>query len=236
MAHDIMGDRVSLPMKRWPDGERPREKLLKRGVEALTDAELLALLINAGSGGRNALDIARDMLSKYETLRKLATRPLSEILKIQGIGPARAAVIHSAFELGRRYASTGDDTSAIISSPADIARMYIPKMRDHPTERFIALLLNNSGRIMREHIVSEGIVNASLVHPREVFRAAVTELATSVILLHNHPSGTKEASKEDHNITKQLVRAGKLMDIPVQDHIIICGNSYISFAENGWLE
>jgi DNA repair protein RadC len=100
----------------------------------------------------------------------------------------------------------------------------------------MVLLLNNAGRIVHESIISEGIVNASLVHPREVFRAAVTELASSVILLHNHPSGVREASREDHLITKQLVQAGRMMDIPVHDHIIICGNGYISFAENGWLE
>ena len=228
-------DTQQLSMKRWPEDERPREKLLRRGAESLSDTELLALIINAGSGGLSAHDIARDLLVRSTSLRKLAARPSSELYGQRGIGTSRAATLFAAFELGRRYISTGDEEFTAIASPEDVAKIYIPRLRDLPTERFLALLLNNSGRILREHVVSEGIVNASLVHPREVFRAAVTEYASSIILLHNHPSGVREASKEDHHITSQLIAAGKMMDIPIQDHVIICGNSYISFAESGWM-
>jgi len=224
-----------IPIKDWPISERPREKMIAHGAESLTDAELLALMIQSGRGDRTALDIARDLLSKYRDLRQISRRTLNELQSEKGIGPARAVTIMAAFEIGKRNASLNDEGSSRITSPEDVANRYIPRLRDLPTERFIALMLNNSGKIVREFIVSEGTVNASLVHPREVFKAAVTELATAVILMHNHPSGVKSASKEDHAITKQLVEAGKLMDIPVQDHIIICGNSYISFAENGWL-
>ncbi len=234
-SNDSPEFRKPIPIKQWPADDRPREKLLRAGAEALSDAELLALMINTGAGGRNALDIARDMLCTYASLRNLARRPLNELQSLHGIGQARAVVIHAAFELGRRYASGADDDRESISSPEDVARIYIPRMRDLQHERFLVLLLSNAGKIIREHVVSEGIVNASLVHPREVFRAAVTELASSIILMHNHPSGVREASREDHGITRQLVEAGKMMDIPVQDHIIICGNSYVSFAENGWL-
>jgi DNA repair protein RadC len=223
-------------IKYWPEGDRPREKLINRGAEALSDAELLAIIINSGSGKSSALDIARGLLSQHANLRLLSMRPVSELCRFSGIGLARAVAMLAAFELGRRHAATIDEGDEAIGSPEDVAHRYIPKLRDLQHERFMVLLLNNAGRIVHESIISEGIVNASLVHPREVFRAAVTELASSVILLHNHPSGVREASREDHLITKQLVQAGRMMDIPVHDHIIICGNGYISFAENGWLE
>jgi DNA repair protein RadC len=223
-------------MKQWPLKERPREKLLARGAEALSDAEILAILLNSGSGGRSALDIARGLVQRYDSLRAIARRPANELREVPGLGYARVATLQAAFELGRRYASTPDAAADVIGGPEDIASMYIPRLRDLQRERFMVLLLDNAGHIIRESVVSEGIVNASLVHPREVFHTAVTELASSIILLHNHPSGVREASREDHLVTRQLVEAGRLMDIPVHDHIIICGNAYISFAEEGWLE
>ena len=229
------GPQRRLSIKEWPEGDRPREKLVSRGGEALSDAELLAVLIHTGSAGKSALDLARELLSDYPDLRALSRRPMQEVARRKGIGVSRAARIMTAFEIGRRTAAIGDPGEARVSGPEDVARRFIPLMRDLPTERFMALLLNNAGRIIREYVISEGTVNASVVHPREVFKAAVTELATSIILLHNHPSGTRSASAEDHAVTKQLVDAGKLIDIPVRDHIIICGNAYVSFAENGWL-
>jgi DNA repair protein RadC len=229
------GDQRRFSIKEWPEADRPREKLVGRGAEALTEAELLAVLIHTGSAGKSALDLARDLLRAHADLRLLSRRPLQELARCKGIGTTRAARIMAAFEIGRRTAAIRDADDDHIGGPEDVAQRFIPLMRDLPTERFVALLLNNANQVIREHVISEGSVNASIVHPREVFKAAVTELATSVILLHNHPSGTKLASKEDHAVTKQLVDAGKLIDIPVRDHIIICGNSYISFAENGWL-
>ncbi|MDX9758004.1 MAG: DNA repair protein RadC [Bacteroidota bacterium] len=220
----------------WPEGERPREKFINHGAEALTDAELLAIILNSGTGARSALDIARSLLGTYGSLRSLARRPITELRGIHGIGLARAVSLQAAFEIGRRHAATPENPTDAIVSPEDVAHRFIPRLRDLRHERFMVLLLDNAGRIIRECIVSEGIVNASLVHPREVFRHAVTELASSVILLHNHPSGVREASREDHLITRQLVQAGRLIDIPVHDHIIVCGSSYISFAENGWLD
>jgi DNA repair protein RadC len=222
-------------IKDWPEGERPREKMLTRGAEALSDAELLALLINSGSGKRSALDIARDLLSKHGNVRTLSKRQASELKKENGIGPARAVIIMAAFELGRRNSAIADDTDPGIGSPEDVARRYIPKLRDLTTERFFAILLNNSGKIIREVQISEGTVNASLVHQREVFKAAVSESAVAVILVHNHPSGVRTPSAEDIEITKHLVQAGKWLDIPIRDHIIVCGNSYISFLEEGLL-
>lgn len=223
-------------IRQWPEGERPREKLLTRGAEALSDAELLAVLINSGSTGRSAVDVARSLLTSYGNVRSLARRPLSELQRERGIGPARAVTIHAAFELGRRSAMVADPGRDLaISAPEDVARQYIPRLRDLNTERFLALLLNNAGHVLREYEISRGTVDASVATPREVFHAAVLELASAVILIHNHPSGVREASREDHALTRMMIEAGRTMGIPVQDHIIICGNTYLSFSEEGWI-
>lgn len=222
-------------IREWPEADRPREKMHRHGPSALTDTELLAIMINAGTNGRSALDLARDLLLDFRSLPALARRPLAELRRRPGLGLSRAVRVLAAFEIGRRTAAQGVTEEQPVTAPADIAQRYIPLMRDLPVERFLALLLNNAGRIVRDVVVSEGTVNASLVHPREVFHAAVIERATAVILVHNHPSGVKMASREDRAITEQLVDAGRILDIPVRDHIIVCGAGYISFAENGWL-
>ncbi|MBE0643271.1 MAG: DNA repair protein RadC [Bacteroidetes bacterium] len=180
-------------------------------------------------------EITGRTVSGLPRLREIARNP--DILSdVSGIGAVSAKRIQAALELGRRYVAEPDTDRISISGPEDVARVYGPRLRDLDHERFFVLLLNNAGQIIGEHMVSQGIVNASLVHPREVFREAIRMSASSVILLHNHPSGVKQASHEDSLITKQLTQAGKLIDIPVHDHIIICGQSYISFAENGWLD
>jgi DNA repair protein RadC len=229
------GTHHRMTIKEWPEEDRPREKLIARGAEALSEAELLAVLIHTGTAGKSALDLARELLREYADLRALSRRSIQELMRRKGIGATRAARIMAAFELGRRSAAIADTPVPGISGPQDVARRYIPLMRDLPTERFVALLLNGAGNVIREYIISEGSVNASIVHPREVFKAAVTELASTIILLHNHPSGSRTPSLEDHAVTTQLVEAGRLIDIPVRDHIIICGNAYVSFVENGWM-
>lgn len=225
-----------IKIKDWPENERPREKLIQRGADALSDAELLAILVHSGSKKITALDIAKSILSKYKNLRELSKRSLTEIIKgFKGIGKARAVSILAALELGKRMQSEIIADDFRIRSPEDVAHRYIPRMRDLNQEKFYALMLNSSGKIIKEVEISRGTVNASLVHPREVFKSAVVELATSIVLVHNHPGGTAEPSREDREITKQLVEAGKFMDIPVQDHVIICGDSYVSFTEKGWI-
>ncbi|MBE0643555.1 MAG: DNA repair protein RadC [Bacteroidetes bacterium] len=180
-------------------------------------------------------EITGRTVSGLPRLREIARNP--DILSdVSGIGAVSAKRIQAALELGRRYVGEPDTDRISISGPEDVARVYGPRLRDLDHERFYVILLNNAGQIIGEHLVSQGIVNASLVHPREVFREAIRMSASSVILLHNHPSGVREASREDHLITKQLAQAGKLIDIPVHDHIIITGSSYVSFAENGWLD
>ncbi len=224
-----------LKIKDLPKGERPREKLIERGAEALSDAELLAILIHSGLKKITALDIANQILVKFKNFRELSRRTLSEITSFKGVGKARAVSVLASLEIGRRMQSIPDADDFRVRSPEDVAHRYMPRMRDLNQEKFYALMLNSSGKIIKEVEISRGTVNASLVHPREVFKAAVVELATSIVLVHNHPGGTAEPSREDREITKQLVEAGKFMDIPVQDHVIICGDSYISFVEKGWI-
>lgn len=179
-------------------------------------------------------EITGKSLSGFPRLREIAKNP-ELLLTIDGITAKTARRIQASLELGRRYVAEPDGKESRISSPEDVVTIYGPRLRDLDHERFYTLILDNGGHIMDEVLVSKGIVNASLVHPREVFKEAIRRTASSIILLHNHPSGTREASKEDHSITKQLVEAGRLLDILVQDHVIICGASYISFAENGWM-
>jgi DNA repair protein RadC len=169
------------------------------------------------------------------SLRKIARNP-DLLSKIDGIGELSSRRIQAALELGIRYAAEPDGEKKQITTPEDVVSQFGPRLRDMDHERFYVLLLNNGGYLIGEILVSQGIANASLVHPRECFREAIRSGASSVILLHNHPSGVREASREDHSITRQLVAAGKIIDINVHDHIIITGDSYVSFAENGWIE
>lgn len=222
----------------WPEHERPRERLLKHGVEALSNAELLAILIRTGAKNRTAVDLARTLLQTFETLERLASRSAVELHQQQrklGLGVAKATTIVAAFELGRRAAASHATKKIRIHSPDDIAKRYIPLLREMKQESFRVILLDSANHIIRDVKISDGILDASLVHPREVFRHAVAEPAAAIILLHNHPSGNPEPSSEDLQITKQLVQASKIMGIPIHDHIIVAGDSYISFAERGIL-
>jgi DNA repair protein RadC len=216
--------------------ERPRERLLRYGAETLADAELLAILIGSGTRGFSALDVARELLRRFENLTELSRRDVSELRSVPGIGQVRAIVLAAAFELVRRIQAEPFTARKVIRSPEDVARMYIPRLRGARKESFRVLLLNSANQVQREVLVSEGTLDASLVHPREVFRLAITESARSIILLHNHPSGNAEPSPQDIAITRQLVSAGKLLDIPVLDHIIIAGEGYTSLRERQLLE
>ncbi|MGA9116226.1 MAG: DNA repair protein RadC [Bacteroidota bacterium] len=219
----------------WPPDDRPREKLLGRGAGALTDAELLALLIRCGTGGRTALDVAHGILAEARTLRSLAGLAAQELMRVPGIGPAKAVAMVAAFEIGRRVQAGDGCPRVIIRSPEDAARVMIPRVRDQSTERFYALLLDSMNGLKREVEVTSGTLNASLVHPREVFKAAIDHRAAGLIVIHNHPSGNGEPSREDIQITRQLAEAGKVVGIPLHDHIIIAGDRFTSLAERGLL-
>lgn len=217
----------------WRPDEQPRERLMSSGPESLSDAELIAILLGGGTVGLSAVDLARKMLKDFESITNLANRDYSEFKKYEGIGPAKAVTIAAAFELSRRIKISSFEDKKIFRSPDELGNYYILKFRDVRIEYFYVLLLNSSNQVFREVLVSKGLLNSSLVHPREVFRLAITESASSIALLHNHPSGNAEPSKEDILITNQLVDAGKHIDIKVLDHIIIAGNNFTSFAKRG---
>lgn len=217
----------------WRKDERPRERLLKNGAHTLSDAELLAILIKTGTKGHSALDVAKVLLQRFGSLTALISCDVSILRGFHGMGDVKAITLAAAFELSRRIQSEPFDSRKSIRSPEDLAGLFIPRLRGIQQERFYVILLNTAHQIIREVLVSEGILNASLVHPREVFRMAIAESAASVILLHNHPSGNPEPSAEDLRITRQLVQAGAIMDISVHDHIIIAGETFTSFVARG---
>jgi DNA repair protein RadC len=225
-----------LKIKDWPEDERPREKLLKSGPQALSDAELVALLVGSGTGGVTAVDVAIKLIQEHNGLAALASKGVSELVRMKGIGKARGARILAAFEIGRRTASGTGEKAQKVHSPEDVAKILGPHLRDARHEVFKVILLDGGNRMIRECTVSQGTLNASLVHPREVFKAAVDHLAASVILAHNHPSGEPEPSAEDRSITVRMADAGKLMGIPVLDHVIIARNGHFSFAREGLIK
>lgn len=220
-------------IKDWPVAERPREKLVQRGAHSLTDAELLAIIFRTGTGQKTALDIARGILGSGTTLRMLGAKSPAELTRLNGIGPVKAVELLAAFEIGRRLQADDGMSRPVIRTPEDVAHRLIPRLRDRPTEVFLVLVLDARNAVKQEVEVSQGTLNASIVHPREVFKAAIDAAGASVIVVHNHPSGNPEPSREDIEITRQLAEAGRIVGIPLHDHLIIAGNTYTSLAERG---
>jgi len=214
-------------------GERPREKLFRYGPATLSDAEVLALLVRTGNGTRSALDLARGVLERDRSLRRTARRNVRELMRVKGIGEANAAGILAAFELGRRVQAEAAERPCPIRSPEDVARLMVPRLRDLMQEVFFVLILDANNALRAEIEISRGTLNASVVHPREVFKAAIDHVAASVIVVHNHPSGNPEPSREDIEITHQLAEAGKILGIPLHDHLIVAGEAYTSLAQRG---
>lgn len=216
--------------------ERPRERLVSLGASALSSAELLALLIGAGGTGGSALHIGQLLFAGAGgSLRRMAMQPVAALTATSGVGIARAVTVHAALELGRRLASETRDDGAPVRSPRDVARVFAPRLEDLPVEEFHVAILDAQHRLERDVTITRGLLTSSLVHPREVFREAIAERAAAVILVHNHPSGDPTPSPDDIKVTEQLVAAGKLLDIPVHDHVIIGRGRYTSFAESGLL-
>ncbi len=225
-----------LTIKEWPAPDRPRERLRTLGGGALATRELLAILIGSGGGGRSALDVAAELMRVADgSIRRLAITPLGTIEGVAGVGPAVAARIAAALELGRRLAREGPEERQRIRGPRDVYDRCAPEMRDLTQEEFRLLLLSTQHAVTREVVVTRGVLDASVVHPREVFRVAIAENAAAVVLVHNHPSGDPSPSPEDRAVTRQLAEAGRLIGIPVVDHIVIGDASYVSFSEAGWL-
>jgi len=212
--------------------DRPREKLTLRGAQNLTDAELIAILLRTGKKGKSVISVAQELINNYTNLAVLATKSLSDLLKTSGIGKDKAATLMAAFEISRRIQSQQKwFSNKKITSPQEIAEIFIPLLRDELKEKFIIVCLNSANKIIKHEVISIGNLNSSVVHPREIFKAAIEQSSASIILIHNHPSGNPEPSNEDISITKQIVDAGKILDIPIFDHIIIAGNTFTSFVE-----
>ncbi|MCH7516417.1 MAG: DNA repair protein RadC [Bacteroidetes bacterium] len=221
-----------LGVKDLPIEDRPREKLILRGPQNLSDAELLAILLRTGMKGKSVLTIAQEIINKEKNLSNLASRSLDSLTKEAGIGKDKAATLLAAFEMSRRIQSQSKlFSNKKITSPQDIAEIFIPILRDEVKEKFIVVCLNSANKVIKNETISIGNLNSSVVHPREIFKVAIDSLSASIILIHNHPSGNPEPSNEDISITKKIVDAGKIMDIPVFDHIIIAGDTFTSFVE-----
>lgn len=220
-------------IKDWPQDERPREKLMNLGPEKLSDAELIAILLGSGTGKVTAVDVAKRLLIEYKGLNLLSERSISDLKRMKGIGSAKAVKLMAAFEIGRRIASGGNIKKEKIVSPENVADYYIPLMKHLKKEVFKIVLLDSSNQIIKDVEISKGSLNANVVHPREVFKEAVSESAASIILIHNHPSGNAQPSEDDIAVTEKLVEAGKIMGILVCDHIIIGDGEYKSFANLG---
>src|SRR5882672_5237493 len=217
--------------------DRPRERFWAVGPAALTGQELLAILLGTGTAGRDALAVAGELLARGEgSLRRLAARPWAELAQIPGVGRAKAARLAVAVELGRRVAGEVEPPPERIRGPGDVHRYYAPRLRDLSVEEFHVLALGSQSQILADLLITRGILNSSLVHPRAVFRAAIGEAAAGIIVVHNHPSGDPTPSADDRAVTRQLVDAGRVLDVPVYDHVVIGGGDrYVSFAEAGLL-
>jgi DNA repair protein RadC len=226
---------VAVPVSVLPETDRPRERLWSLGPAALTTAELLAILLGTGGRGQNVLDLAAGLLELTEgSLRRLAQRPSAELLR-PGIGPTKAGRLIAAFELGARTAREERPPVQRIREPEDVIRLFGTRLRDLPVEEFHLLALDSQSQVLREVLITRGLLNSSLVHPREVFRAAIAEAAAGIIVVHNHPSGDPTPSAEDRAATRQLASAGQLLDVPLYDHVIIAGDRFVSFATAGLL-
>ncbi len=224
-------------IKDWPEDERPREKLLQRGGQALSDAELLALVLRTGdaTSRMSALDHARLLLDRFGSLQQLAAASVAELQTVKGIGPAKAAELQAVFEIARRFKEKPLRPGSRYSHPQEVYHHFRGRLADHRRECFIVLLLDSKNRLLREVQISEGSLTASIVHPREVFAAVVRESAAALLLVHNHPSGDPTPSREDREITIRLKEAGELMGVRVLDHIVIGAEGYVSFADRGLL-
>lgn len=216
-------------VKELPLDDRPREKLMLRGVQSLSDAELIAILLRTGTKGKSVIQLSQELLRKHENLNSLTSLTHEALKNFRGIGKDKACSLLAAFEISRRVDSQKKwYSNKKITSPEDVANIFIPLLRDEVKENFYVVCLNSANRIIKFVLISVGNLNSSVVHPREVFKVAIENNAANIILLHNHPSGNTEPSREDIEITKKMTESGKIIGIEVFDHLIISGNNFTS--------
>lgn len=220
-------------VKDWPEGERPRERLVKYGAAQLSDAQLLAIILRTGSGGTGVLELSRSLLEIFKDLRAIDSASVAELSLLKGLGTAKITQLKAAFELGKRLMGESSEGAPVFSSSHAVYAYFAPRFKNLKKELFIAMLLDTKNRLIRECRVSEGTLTNSLIHPREAFREAIKESAAAVIFVHNHPSGDPAPSREDLVITERLKGAGELVGIGVIDHVIIGDGSFVSLKERG---
>jgi len=229
-------EKKNYTVKDWPDEERPRERLVEHGVDYLTDAELLGIILVKGYQGKTSVEVAKDLLSETKGLRKLDSLSYPEMSSIKGIGLAKFAQIKAALEIGMRLLKETNLPKKKIHNAADLANYYRPCMRDLKKEKFKVIMLDIRNKIIKDIDISVGSLTESIVHPREVLKEIIKESAASVIFLHNHPSGESNPSKNDLDITERLSGACEMVGVKVLDHIILGEDNHFSFAQEGLLK
>jgi len=223
-----------LSIKEWAVEDRPREKMLAKGIRSLSEAELMAILIGSGSRNESAVDLSRNILASVNNnLNELGKKTIKDFQEFKGIGEAKAITISAAMELGRRRKESGPDEKPKVVTSADAAAIFKPLLSDLPHEEFWVLLLNRNNLVLDKVMVSQGGLSGTVIDVRIILKMALDKLACSIILCHNHPSGNLIPSEADKEITRKIKEAGKHMDIPVLDHVIIGNGSYFSFADDG---
>ncbi|NOT51539.1 MAG: DNA repair protein RadC [Chitinophagaceae bacterium] len=223
-------------IKQWSKDDRPREKLLSAGAENLSNSELLAILIHNGTRQKTAVDLAKEILKLgKDNLIELGKLSVKELMKIKGIGEAKAITITAALELGRRRQASAALQKEAVTNSSDIANYLQVKLKDYRREVFAILFLNRANKINHFEIISEGGITGTVADPRIILRKALEEDAVSIILCHNHPSGSLKPSRADEDLTKKIKEASRFFDITVLDHIIVSDNGYYSFADEGLL-
>ncbi len=220
-------------VKDLPKTERPRERLIKLGSEALAAQELLALIIARGIPGKSVMNISQEVLSKFGNIKSVGGATIEQLCEIKGIGPAKAAQILACFEIGRRGELELEQKKYEINNPEAVIKAVGALIKNKAKEHFKLIVLNSRNKIMAITNISIGTLNANLIHPREIFKDAITHNAASVVIAHNHPSGDPEPSEDDLKITKQLKKAGKILGIELVDHLIITADCYYSFKNKG---
>lgn len=228
--------RISKSIKNWAEGDRPREKMLAKGSAALSNSELLAILINAGSMEKSAVDLAKEILKLgKDNLNELGKLSIKDLQKIKGIGNAKAIVITAALELGRRRDTANVLTKTFIRKSQEIACFLKQNLKDFNYEVFAVIFLNRANKIKHFEIISRGGITGTVADPRLILKKAIEEEATSIILSHNHPSGNLKPSQADEEITNKIKHAASYLDIKVLDHIIVSDEGYYSFADEGMI-
>ena len=236
MPQKILKKKYPHAIANWPVEDRPREKLLIKGPESLSNAELLSIFLRVGVKGKNAIDLAQELLSRFGSLRELYVAPVEELEEVFGLGHAKIAQFKAVIELSKRYLTEGFHNRPYVESSKDILKLLYQEMRDLDQEVFKVILLNGQNHVLKLVEVTKGTLASAQIYPREVLKVAFRHSAAALVLVHNHPSGVAKASEDDKRITRDLALACRLVGLKVHDHIIIGDNDTFSFADNGLID